>query len=159
MAICTPCVEGNDHPMAPASIDVTAQVASMRQIHAAIEHDGLQNYECAITLAAAAEGMLPITENEHFHKKVKAFAAALPEGTEGATDPNDTITWLKHGTFKGKKCEEATIDHAEVMVTIWRAITKFQAVYDEVSPQMKSWADATRTRLAAEKKAASALKG
>lgn len=70
--------------MAPASIEVTAKVASMRQIHAAIEHAEIQNYECAITLAAAAEGMLPATENEHFHKKVKDFAAALPEAEDGA---------------------------------------------------------------------------
>lgn len=140
--------------MAPPSIDVTARVASMRQIHAAIEHEARQDFECAITLAAAGEGMLPITENEHFHKKVKDLAESLPEATEGATGPNDVITWLKHGTYKGKKCEKATIEHVEVMVTIWRAITKFHAVYDDVSPQMKSWANATRTRLAAEKKAA-----
>ena len=97
--------------------------------------------------------MLPITENEHFHKKVKEFAASLPEATEGATGPNEVITWLKHGTYKGKKCEKATVEHVEVMVTIWRAISKFHAVYDEVSPQMVSWANATRQRLAAEKAA------
>jgi hypothetical protein len=141
------------NPMPPASIEVTTKVASMRQIHAAIEHEARQDFECSITLAAAGEGMLPITESEHFHKKVKAFAASLPEAIEGATGPNDLITWLKHGTFKGKKCENATIEHVEVMVTIWRAITKFHAVYDAVSPQMKSWADGTRERLAAEKAA------
>jgi hypothetical protein len=140
-------------PMPPASIEVTLKVASMRQIHAAIEHEAKQNFECSITLAAAGEGMLPITENEHFHKKVKEFAVSLPEATEGATGPNDVITWLKHGTYKGKKCEKATIEHVEVMVTIWRAISKFHAVYDEVSPQMVSWANATRERLAAEKAA------
>ena len=97
--------------MPPASIEVTPKVASMRQIHAAIEHEAKQNFECSITLAAAGEGMLLVTENEHFHKKVKEFAASLPEATEGATGPNDVITWLKHGTYKGKKCEKATIEH------------------------------------------------
>lgn len=143
--------------MAPPSIEVTARVASMRQIHAAIEHEARQNFECAITLAAAGEGIIPATENEHFHKKVKDFAASLPESTEGATDPNEVINWLKHGKYNGKPCEKATIEHVEVMVTIWRAISKFHAVYDDVSPQMTSWANSTRTRLAAEKKAAKAL--
>lgn len=138
--------------MPPAAIEVTTKVASMRQIHAAIEHEAKQNFECSITLAAAGEGMLPVTESEHFHKKVKEFAASLPEATEGATGPNDVITWLKHGTYNGKKCEKATIEHVETMVTIWRAISKFHAVYDEVSPQMVSWANSTRDRLAAEKK-------
>lgn len=39
--------------MAPPSIEVTARIASMRQIHAAIEHEARQDFECAITLAAA----------------------------------------------------------------------------------------------------------
>jgi hypothetical protein len=62
----------------PASIETTTKLASMRQIHAAIEHHGKQNWECAITLAAAAEGMLPATDEPHFHKKVKELAASLP---------------------------------------------------------------------------------
>lgn len=125
----------------------------MRQIHAALDHHSRQDYECAITLAAAAEGMLPATDGPHFHQKVKEFAASLPDDTEGAKNPNDVITWLKHGTYKGKKCETATIDHSEGMVVIWRAISKYFAVYDEVSPQMRSWANAIRDELVAEKAA------
>src|SRR4051812_42734909 len=123
----------------PATIKTTTKLASMRQIHAAIEHHDKQNWECAITLAAAAEGMLPATDDPHFRQKVKEFSASLPEATEGAVDPNDVITWLKHGTFKGKKCETATIDNSEAPVVIWRAITKFYAIYKEVSPQMQGW--------------------
>jgi hypothetical protein len=111
----------------PAFIETNIRLAAMRQIHAAIEHQQRQDYECAITLAAAAEGMLPTTDEPHFHQKVKDFAASLPDTVEGAKKPNDVITWLKHGTYNGKKCETATIDYSESLVVIWRAITKFFA--------------------------------
>lgn len=123
----------------------------MRQIHAAIEHLLRQDFECAVTLAAAAENMLPPTENPYFHQKVKAFAAGLPPAAEGANGPNDVITWLKHGTYKGQKCDRATIEHFECVTTIWRAISKFIAVYGDPSPQMTSWAKATGAELLAEK--------
>ena len=135
----------------PASIETTTKLASMRQIHAAIEHHGKQNWECAITLAAAAEGMLPATDEPHFRQKVKEFAAGLPESAEGVSNPNDFITWLKHGTVNGEKCEKATIDDGEAPAVIWRAITKFYAVYKEVSPQMQSWQETMKATLSAKK--------
>jgi hypothetical protein len=134
----------------PAFIETNTRLAAMRQIHAAIEHQQRQDYECAITLAAAAEGMLPATDEPHFRQKVKEFAASLPDTVEGAKNPNDVITWLKHGTYNGKKSETATIDHSESLVVIGRAITKFFAVYDDVSPQMQSWAKTVREELLAE---------
>jgi len=134
----------------PAFVETNIRLAAMRQIHAAIEHQQRQDYECAITLAAAAEGMLPATDEPHFHQKVKDFAVALPHAVEGAQKPNDFITWLKHGTYNGKQCETATIDYSESLVIIWRAITKFFAVYDDVSPQMQSWAKTVREELLAE---------
>jgi hypothetical protein len=124
----------------------------MRQIHAAIEHLERQDFECAITLAAAAEGMLPATKNPYFHQKVKALAASLPEDAGGAIGPNDVLTWLKHGTYNGKKCESATIDHFECVVTIWRAISKFIATYDDISPQMEYWVKTIGAELLAERK-------
>src|SRR5260221_9155860 len=132
-------------------MDTITRFAPMRKIHAAIEHLKRQDFECAITLAAAAEGMLPSTENPYFHEKVKAFAAGLPQEAEGAKGPNDVITWLKHGTYNGQKCDSATIEHFECVATIWRAISKFIAVYDDASPQMASWAKATGAELLAEK--------
>jgi hypothetical protein len=70
-----------------------------------------------------------------FRQKMKDFAASLPEAVEGAKNPNDVITWLKHGTYNGQECDTATIDDIEAPVIIWRAITKFYAVYKAVSPR------------------------
>jgi hypothetical protein len=40
----------------------------MRQIHAAIEHWRRGDFECAITLASAAETMLPDIDEPHFRR-------------------------------------------------------------------------------------------
>ena len=115
----------------------------MRQIHAAIDHLHRGDFECAITLAAAGEGMLPETDVPHFRQKVKALAASLPAAEEGAQGPNDYINWLKHGTPDGKRLENARITELEVINTVWRAITKFEAVYGAAdtdrTPQMLSF--------------------
>jgi hypothetical protein len=47
--------------------------------------------------------------------------------------------WLKHGTFNGKKTEKATIPAEESVAFVCRAISKFKAVYDDLSPQMLSF--------------------
>jgi hypothetical protein len=131
----------------PPFIHTTIQVASMRQINAAIEHLQRLDFECAITLAAAAEGILPETHMPHFFTKVKALEASLPDD-EGA---NAVINWLKHGTLTkgGPRIDKAEIKELEAIAVIWRAITKFQAVYGATpadrTPQMlgfQNWARA-----------------
>lgn len=115
-----------------ADVQTKIQFASMRQINAAIEHLHGGDFECAITLAGAAEGMLPDTDDPHFRQKVKALSVSPEIQAEGgATGPNDYINWLKHGSLKrgGPRVESATISQLEVIATIWRAITKFEATY------------------------------
>ena len=133
----------------PERIETKIQFAAMRQINAAIEHLHRQDFECAITLAGAAEGMLPDTDAPHFRKRVKELSAH-PEikAAGGATGPNDYINWLKHGTMVkgGPRMETATITEVEVIGTIWRAITKFQITYTDVrTPQMLSFEKWART--------------
>jgi tRNA threonylcarbamoyladenosine modification (KEOPS) complex Cgi121 subunit len=50
----------------PVAIDTQIRLASMRQIHGAIEHLERGDIECAITLAAAVEGMLPERGKPYF---------------------------------------------------------------------------------------------
>ncbi|MGB6537275.1 MAG: hypothetical protein WBF58_15070 [Xanthobacteraceae bacterium] len=124
----------------PVPIDTSIRLASMRQIHCAIDHLERGNYECAITLAAAAEGMMPEPEKPYFRGKVKAMAQSEEiKAAGGAIGPNDYSVWLKHGTFNGVKTEEVMIPNEEGVVWIYRAISKFHAVYDDRSPQMISF--------------------
>jgi hypothetical protein len=93
----------------PISIETNLRVASMRQIHCAIEHVERGDYECAITLAAAAEGMLPEPQKPYFRGKVKKLSESEEIKAAGsAIGPNDYSVWLKHGTFNGVKIEEVT---------------------------------------------------
>jgi hypothetical protein len=139
----------------PPEIETKIQFASMRQIHEAIQHLHRGDFECAITLAGAGEGMLPETENSHFRQKAMALEAALPRTKDGENTANAYINWLKHGKFKtgGARVEETTISELEVIYTIWRAISKFQAVSGntaaERTPQMISFENWAIDRLGA----------
>jgi hypothetical protein len=131
-------------------IETTVRLASMRQIHGAIEHLNKGDFECAITLAGAAEGILPDTDAPHFRQKVEELSVSLAIKAEGgATGSNDYINWLKHGQTKagGPRVEGATVTELEVITVIWRAITKFHATYSYHTAPMLKFADRAKTRL------------
>jgi len=119
----------------PREIESTVRLASLRQIHAAIDHLHKSEFESAITLASAAEGVLPETDQPHLFPKLQALIASLPEEAEGARGINDFTNWTKHGG----KYEKAKIPELEVITTIARAVSKFVAVYGEQSSQMKEF--------------------
>jgi hypothetical protein len=121
--------------------------ASLRQIHDAIDHLHKSDYVSAITLASAAEGILPHTDNPHLFQKLKALSDSLPEDPEGATGVNAFTNWAKHGTHK-----KATISELEVIATIVRATSKFAALYDEQSQKMKDFSEWAIARLQTDKK-------
>jgi len=85
--------------------------------------------------------MLPDTDKPHFRQKAMALEKRLPKN-DGENSANAVINWLKHGKLKqnGPIIENATISELEVIYTIWRGISKFQAVYGNTdadrTPQM-----------------------
>src|SRR5688572_25891059 len=97
----------------------TKQQSAQRQIEATIRDLRHVELDCAITLAAAAEGMLPPTEDPHLFGKLRR----RPEFRE--LDLNLVINWLKHSDGP----ENATISEFEAVFVIARAITKFIAAY------------------------------
>jgi len=106
----------------------------MRQIHAAIEHLQRGDFECAMTLAAAGEGMLPPTDEPHFRELARM------------TEVNDIVDWLRHGRMKDKenrrrgRGQTVAIEEPEAIFVIYRAIAKFDAVFgDQKTPQMISF--------------------
>lgn len=106
----------------------------MRQIHAAIEHLQRGDFECAMTLAAAGEGILPPTDEPHFRELA------------GKTEVNEIVDWLRHGPKKDKenrrwgRGQTVAIEESDVVFVIYRAIAKFDAVFgDQKTPQMVSF--------------------
>lgn len=81
----------------PYRIETSCHYASIRQIHAAIEHWQRGDFECAMTLAGAAEGMLPDIDERPF-QELQHF-----------TRINEISNWLMHGEReRGRKATIST---------------------------------------------------
>jgi hypothetical protein len=116
-------------PCEERCIVTTKQAAALVQINASIEHFQKGEYECAITLAAAAEGMLPPTEDPHLFTLLKDSPFFKP------VDFNRYINWLKHP--KGE--DKTVLAEFEVTMVIVRAISKFIVINKTGSEEMKSF--------------------
>jgi hypothetical protein len=110
----------------------------MRQIHAAIEHWRRGDFECAITLASAAEAMLPDIDEPHFREM------------KNIRDINEICNWLIHGgsaLVKGDDIDTVVIEEIDTVVAIHRAILKFEAVFwKDKTPQMMSFRNCGRVQ-------------
>jgi hypothetical protein len=113
-------------------IETTKQLAALKQLHAVIWLFQKDEFECAITLAAAAEGLLPPVEGAHLFQALKSSKEVKE------TNYNLFINWLKHPniTIPGCEIDSALIPEFEVVIIIVRAISKFRAVYKTGSPVM-----------------------
>jgi hypothetical protein len=100
-------------------------------------------FECAIVLAHAAEGILPSMDKAHTFQRIQALSASLPPSGDGeATGANDFANWLKHGNGPdGKRVEKATIDDHEAIAMVTRAVSKFAAVYQQQTPEIERFID------------------
>jgi hypothetical protein len=110
----------------------------MRQIHAAIAHWRVGDFECAITLAAAAEAMLPDIDEPRFRE------------AQNITRVNEISNWLIHGRFdlvKGDDVDTVVIEELDTVVVIHRAILKFEAIFwKDKTPQMTSFQNCGRVQ-------------
>jgi hypothetical protein len=71
-------------------MDTSKKDSAQRQIECAITLFRQGKLDCAITLAAAAENMLPKTDEPHLHQALK------PYHIDKDFDVNLMINWLKH---------------------------------------------------------------
>jgi hypothetical protein len=122
----------------PTQIETSIRVASMRQIHAAIDHLHRGDFECAITLAAAGAGMLPAIDNPHSFLKEMALIP-MPASSYVEARVNEVIDWLAHGISDGTRIELIQISELEMIAAIFRAISRFELVYG-LTPQMRQFA-------------------
>jgi hypothetical protein len=116
--------------------ETTRQLAALFQITAAIKHFYDGDLECAITLASAAEGVLPdAPEDETLFEHLKVTSAKHSR----KFDLNFVQNWLKHGRYNGHEIEEMKITPFLAAIALWRAITKFVAVYQKETPEMEEF--------------------
>jgi hypothetical protein len=107
-------------------IETSRKLAAQRQIDAAIAHLKNVEFECAITLAGAAEEMLPDTNTAHAFPIMRDH----PTFKKLDWDWNEARNWLKH--YDEEKTETRIFHQSEAAVIIYRAISKFFVVYGEM---------------------------
>jgi histidyl-tRNA synthetase len=114
-------------PREPLAVETSKQRSALRQIHGAIAHFHQGEFECAMTLAGAAEGQLPANDKLYLFRILR----------EGATEEDFNLftNWLKHPNGP----ENATISEFEVVLTISRAISKFVAAYQSSSREFEDF--------------------
>jgi hypothetical protein len=116
---------------------VTKRDACLAQIHGAIEHLWKGEYECAITLAGAAEGQIDTGGPDTFWERLKAKVPKEEEKEWTATF-NAHRDWLKHNTLQFPDSIE--IGEFEAVVFTVRAITKFNGKFKETSRPISDFA-------------------
>lgn len=123
-------------PNGVVSHHVTKKEASRRQIEVAIRlyHEG--EWECAMTLAGAAEGQLPDVTRNHLFRKIRdKRPAEFANEKEWASFLNETRDWLKHKEDQDPR----DIVNFEALVMLWRALTKYYENFGEETRGMSEF--------------------
>jgi hypothetical protein len=105
-------------------IKTTKKLSALRQILMAIKCLDSVDYECAITLAGAAEGQI---DEKQIAEGTKPHLFRVMRGKIAKEPVNEDITWMKHssGAF------DPEVTQFDVVLTIARAIQKYVAIYQE----------------------------
>ena len=101
------------------AVETTKRLAATQIIQDAIGYFRSDEYECATTLAIAAEELLPPPKDPHIFSLLRN-SPAFKEA-----DYNLFINWLKHPLEPDK----VLISEFEAVMTIVRAISKLVAIY------------------------------
>jgi hypothetical protein len=108
-------------------ITTTKQLSAFRQTAAAIDHFHRKDYECAITLAGAAEGQIKEKSSNHLFRLIRAKFSK--------DETNLFINWMKHSSGP----DRAEISEQECVVTIIRAIQKYVGAYSATHPGFQTF--------------------
>lgn len=123
----------------------TKKEAAKRQIDVATRCFYEGEYESAITLACAAEGMLGESEHPHVFAVLKdRKPSQFKNENNWTTFLNETRDWLKHLT--PQLGDTRGIAQFEAWVMLARAVSKFYAVYLEETDVMNAFIEWGRKR-------------
>jgi hypothetical protein len=108
---------------------VSKKEAALRQIGIAIKLLVQGEYEAAITLAGAAEGMMVAggMPTPMFESLRERRPADFATETKWVSFLNETLYWLKHNSDQGSR----TISEFDAWLMISRALTKYHGTFGE----------------------------
>ena len=111
--------------------------AAQQQLEGAIANLFLGNWACAITLAGAAEDMLPAVEGKKdLYGVAKLIGSNHFQMTNGEMREflNEQLVWLKHKTIDKPTTMKFQQDDAIIMII--RALTRLKTTIEKTSPNM-----------------------
>ncbi len=123
-------------------ISLTKTEAAQQQLEGAINNFFLGNWACAITLAGAAESMLPPVEGKddlfETAKSIGLNKLEIGEST-AVTLINKERDWLKHLTTNSPSI--MTLQQDDAILMILRAFTRLKANLDKSSIYMDTFVE------------------
>lgn len=120
-------------------IRATKVGAASRQVDVAIDAFEAGDYAVAITLAGAAEGMLPEIETQPLFTLLRDHRDAPARGKEWIALLNAELYWLKH-LSEGEIGPIVEIDTNDAAVMLLRALAKIPDPWSEKMEAFKDWA-------------------
>jgi hypothetical protein len=112
----------------PKDLQTSKKESAARQLRSAVAHFENGDLDCAITLAGAAEGILPDTDDPYLFKMLRNHP-------DVDFDLNLVVNWLKHPVGP----EETIVGVGEATIVIARAISKFIAVYHQSTERFEQF--------------------
>jgi hypothetical protein len=119
---------------------ISKKEAIVRQIHGAIEHLYKGEFECAITLAGAAEGQSAYQHDEVLFAQLKI---RVPPEFKNEKEWRDWLNavrdWLKHPTPQWG--DELNVAEYDAVTMTLRALSKFQYEHRQSTPRIEEFLD------------------
>jgi hypothetical protein len=113
-----------------STIKTNRQLSALRQIEAAIDHLYAGDFECAVTLALAAEDHMPDSDAVYLYKQLEQRVSKSEMKIF-----NVLRNWLKHYI----EPDDFEFSDFEAAIAVFRATSKFFATYRKSSPKMESF--------------------
>jgi hypothetical protein len=119
--------------------------AVIRQVHGAIEHIYKGEFECAITLAGAAEGQSSHQNKATLFAELKVrVPPEFKDEKQWIARLNAVRDWLKHPT--PQYGDEWTISEYDAVIMTIRALSKFQWEHRQSTERIEAFLDWCRER-------------
>jgi hypothetical protein len=122
-----------------SSVRATKLGAAVRQLEAAIDAFERGDYAVAITLAGAAEGMLPTIPSQPLFESLRDHPKAPLKGKPWVSVLNRERDWLKHPS-EGAIGPVIEIDHIDTAVMLLRALARVPDPWSERMEALQEWA-------------------
>jgi hypothetical protein len=114
-----------------SAIKTNRQLSASRQIDAAIDHLNAGQFECAVTLALAAEDQIPESGSMDLFKALKQQGLHKRD----INQLNFLRNWLKHP----KEPEEIEFSEFEVAIALVRATSRFFGQYGTKTEKVEAF--------------------